>query len=29
VIPGPHDRLWLREAGTLETLHWLDRIEQH
>lgn len=26
VIPGPHDQPWLREAGTLETLLWLDRI---
>ena len=26
VIPGPHDQPWLREAGTLETLHWLDRL---
>jgi pimeloyl-ACP methyl ester carboxylesterase len=26
VIPGPHDQLWLREAGTIEALHWLDRI---
>jgi pimeloyl-ACP methyl ester carboxylesterase len=27
VIPGPHDQLWLREAGTIEALHWLDRIQ--
>lgn len=26
VIPGPHDQPWLREAGTIETLLWLDRI---
>jgi pimeloyl-ACP methyl ester carboxylesterase len=25
-IPGPHDQPWLREAGTLETLMWLDRL---
>lgn len=25
VIPGPHDQPWLREAGTVETLAWLDR----
>ena len=25
VVPGPHDQPWLREAGTLETLLWLDR----
>lgn len=25
VIPGPHDQPWLREAGTIETLLWLDR----
>jgi enterochelin esterase-like enzyme len=25
-IPGPHDQPWLREAGTLELLHWLDRL---
>lgn len=24
VIPGPHDQPWLREAGTIEALHWLD-----
>ncbi len=24
-IPGPHDQPWLREAGTIETLFWLDR----
>lgn len=27
VIPGPHDQLWLREAGTIEAVHWLDRLE--
>ena len=26
VIPGPHDQAWLREAGTIELLLWLDRI---
>jgi pimeloyl-ACP methyl ester carboxylesterase len=26
VPPGPHDQPWLREAGTIETLHWLDVI---
>lgn len=26
VIPGPHDQPWLREAGTIEMLLWLDRI---
>jgi enterochelin esterase-like enzyme len=26
VIPGPHDQPWLREAGTIESLHWLDRL---
>jgi enterochelin esterase-like enzyme len=26
VVPGPHDQPWLREAGTIETLLWLDRI---
>ena len=26
VVPGPHDQLWLREAGTIEALHWLDRL---
>jgi predicted esterase len=26
VIPGPHDQLWLREAGTLEALLWFDRL---
>lgn len=26
VIPGPHDQAWLREAGTIEALHWLDRV---
>ena len=26
VIPGPHDQPWLRESGTVEALHWLDRV---
>jgi enterochelin esterase-like enzyme len=26
VVPGPHDQPWLREAGTIEALHWLDRV---
>ena len=26
VVPGPHDQPWLKEAGTLEALLWLDRI---
>ena len=26
VIPGPHDQPWLREAGTIEALLWLDRL---
>jgi predicted esterase len=26
VVPGPHDQPWLEEAGTLEALHWLDRV---
>ncbi len=26
VVPGPHDQPWLREAGTIEALHWLDRL---
>lgn len=26
VVPGPHDQPWLREAGTIEALLWLDRI---
>ena len=26
IIPGPHDQPWLREAGTVEALHWLDRV---
>jgi enterochelin esterase-like enzyme len=25
VLPGPHDQPWLREAGTIEMLHWHDR----
>lgn len=25
VVPGPHDQPWLREAGTIEALSWLDR----
>jgi pimeloyl-ACP methyl ester carboxylesterase len=28
VIPGPHDQPWLREAGTIETLHWIDRLDK-
>jgi predicted esterase len=28
VIPGPHDQPWLREAGTIEALFWLDRLHQ-
>lgn len=27
VVPGPHDQPWLREAGTIEALLWLDRIK--
>lgn len=26
VVPGPHDQPWLREAGTIEALLWLDRV---
>ena len=26
VVPGPHDQPWLREAGTIEAMHWLDRL---
>ena len=26
VVPGPHDQPWLREAGTIEAMLWLDRI---
>jgi pimeloyl-ACP methyl ester carboxylesterase len=26
VVPGPHDQPWLREAGSIETLLWLDRL---
>ncbi len=26
MVPGPHDQPWLQEAGTLETLLWLDRL---
>ncbi len=26
MIPGPHDQPWLREAGTIEALSWLDRL---
>lgn len=26
LVPGPHDQPWLREAGTIETLHWFDRL---
>jgi hypothetical protein len=25
IVPGPHDQPWLREAGTIEALLWLDR----
>jgi enterochelin esterase-like enzyme len=28
VVPGPHDQPWLREAGTIEALLWLDRLYQ-
>jgi pimeloyl-ACP methyl ester carboxylesterase len=28
IVPGPHDQPWLREAGTIEALLWLDRIHQ-
>lgn len=28
VISGPHDQPWLREAGTIEALFWLDRLHQ-
>ncbi|MBX3224718.1 MAG: hypothetical protein KF795_29650 [Labilithrix sp.] len=28
VVPGPHDQPWLREAGTVEALHWLDRLHE-
>ena len=28
VVPGPHDQPWLREAGTIEALLWLDRVYQ-
>jgi enterochelin esterase-like enzyme len=28
IVPGPHDQPWLREAGTIEALVWLDRIHQ-
>ncbi len=27
-IWGPHDQAWLREAGTVEALFWLDRLHQ-
>jgi hypothetical protein len=27
LAPGPHDQAWLREAGTIEALHWLDRLQ--
>lgn len=27
-VPGPHDQPWLREAGTIEALHWLDRLDR-
>jgi predicted esterase len=26
MIPGPHDQPWLRDAGTIETLLWFDRL---
>jgi pimeloyl-ACP methyl ester carboxylesterase len=26
VVPGPHDQPWLQEAGSIETILWLDRI---
>jgi pimeloyl-ACP methyl ester carboxylesterase len=26
IVPGPHDQPWLREAGSIEALHWLDRL---
>jgi pimeloyl-ACP methyl ester carboxylesterase len=26
IVPGPHDQPWLREAGTIEAIHWLDRL---
>lgn len=26
LVPGPHDQPWLREAGTIEALLWLDRV---
>ncbi len=28
VVDGPHDQAWLREAGTIEALFWLDRLHQ-
>ena len=28
VIPGPHDQPWLREAGTIEAFHWIDRLDR-
>jgi pimeloyl-ACP methyl ester carboxylesterase len=28
VVPGPHDQPWLREAGTIEALHWIDRLDK-
>ena len=28
VPPGPHDQPWLREAGTIEAMHWLDRLAE-
>lgn len=28
VVPGPHDQAWLREAGTIEALHWLDKLDR-
>ncbi|HEY4116426.1 MAG TPA: hypothetical protein VGM56_01170 [Byssovorax sp.] len=26
LLPGQHDQPWLREAGTIEMLHWHDRL---
>lgn len=26
IVPGPHDQPWLREAGSIEALHFLDRV---
>jgi poly(3-hydroxybutyrate) depolymerase len=27
-IPGPHDQPWLREAGSIEALKWLDGLDR-